>query len=102
MQSYDPGPANASRLIINTKDGGKTRAELPLGTAANAPEFGIGFLDELRGWVGTRASGHETRDGSANWAPAAMGAAVNRLRIFCGKGVTHAFAIGVEVYRANL
>ena len=61
VQSYDP--ARAQQLIVKTVDGGKSWTELPMVVEAKARQFGIGFLDEQRGWVGTMVGGFETRDG---------------------------------------
>ncbi len=103
VQSYDENPANTRRVIAKTIDGGRTWRELPLVTAPNIQQFGIGFADEKRGWVGCKAGGYETRDGGKSWAPVAFGRAVNKLRVIAkpagGKVV---YAIGSEVHRLDL
>lgn len=102
VQSYDPAPGNTARVILKTTNGGRSWRELPLVTAPGVQQFGIGFVDERRGWVGTRTGGFETRDGGASWAPVAFGPAVNKLRIVRAGGITRAFAIGSEVHRLDL
>jgi photosystem II stability/assembly factor-like uncharacterized protein len=102
VQSYDDS-AGDKRVIVKTVDGGKSWKELPLVTAAKEQEFGIGFVDEKRGWVGCKASGYETRDGGKSWNPAAIGRAVNKIRVVSKPGSgTAVYAIGVEVHRLDL
>jgi photosystem II stability/assembly factor-like uncharacterized protein len=103
VQSYDEAPTNTHRVIVKTTDGGRSWRELPLVTAAGVQEFGIGFVDEKRGWVGCKAGGYETRDGGKSWAAIDFGRAVNKVRIVRGDGgVARAFAIGVDVHRLDL
>jgi photosystem II stability/assembly factor-like uncharacterized protein len=102
VQSYNDDPTNTKRIIVKTIDGGKTWKESPLVTAPGVQQFGIGFVDEMRGWVGCRAGGYETRDGGKNWNPVEFGRAVNKIRIVRSGGVTRAFAIGADVYRIDL
>jgi hypothetical protein len=68
---------------------------------ARVRAFGIGFVDENRGWVGTSTTGFETRDGGATWAPVAMGQAVNKIRILKQGQGFRAFAIGVQLHRLD-
>lgn len=100
VQSYDP--ANSARAVVKTVDGGRSWAEVPIAPAAGLQQFGIGFADVRRGWVGTRTGGFETRDGGASWVPAGFGPAVNKLRIVRRGGVARVFAIGSEVHRLDL
>jgi len=102
VQSYDPDPANTRRVIVKTVDGGKTWTELPLVTGPGIQQFGIGFLDERRGWVGCKDGGYETRDGGKTWGPVAFGRAVNKVRVVRGPQGTRVFAIGVDVHRLDL
>jgi photosystem II stability/assembly factor-like uncharacterized protein len=103
VQSYDEAPGNTRRVIVKTTDGGRSWRELPLVTAAGVQEFGIGFVDEKRGWVGCKASGFETRDGGKSWTAVEFGRAVNKVRIVRNdSGVARAFAIGVDVHRLDL
>lgn len=103
VQSYNPDPAASQRYIARSTDGGLTWRELPLIDNAAVRTFGIGFVDEKRGWVGAVPGGFETTDGGTSWAPVAMGAAVNKVRILPKAGGGHAvFAIGVELHRLDL
>lgn len=102
VQSYDEAPANTRRVIVKTTDGGRSWRELPLVVAPGVQEFGIGFVDEKRGWVGCKANGYETRDGGKSWSPVAFGRAVNKVRIVRAGTRTRAFAIGVDVSRLDL
>lgn len=100
VQSYDD--ANPKRVIVKTTDGGATWRELPLAEGPKLQLFGVGFADAQRGWVGARGEGYETRDGGATWTPAALGVAVNKIRIVRGRSRTRAFAIGSEVHALDL
>lgn len=103
VQSYDQSPANTKRVVVKTTDGGKTWRELPLIDAPGVQQFGIGFVDEQRGWVGCINTGYETRDGGATWAPVAMGGAVNKVRVIRKPNGGHAiYAIGFDVYRLDI
>jgi photosystem II stability/assembly factor-like uncharacterized protein len=101
VQSYDEAAGN-KRVIIKTENGGKSWRELPLVDEAGVREFGIAFVDEKRGWVGTVKTGYETRDGGKSWSPVAMGKAVNKIRVTRGPGGARIFAIGVEVHRLDV
>jgi photosystem II stability/assembly factor-like uncharacterized protein len=100
VQNYAEGAS--ARVIVKTVDGGQTWRELPLVDNAQVREFGIGFVDENCGWVGTTAGGFETRDGGLSWAPVEMGRAVNKIRIVRDGARVRAFAIGVNVCRLDL
>lgn len=102
VQSYNPDTTVSQRVFAKTTDGGLTWSELPLIDNAAVREFGIGFVDESRGWIGAVPNGFETRDGGATWAPVAMGLAVNKVRVVPnGTGVA-VFGIGVELHRLDL
>lgn len=102
VQSYDETPTNTRRVIVKTVDGGRTWHELPLVIAPGVQQFGIGFVDERRGWVGCKAGGYETRDGGRSWFPVDFGRAVNRIRVVRSDQSTRVFAIGVDVSRLDV
>jgi len=102
VQSYDPAPENNRRVIVKTTDGGRSWRELPLVTGPGIQQFGIGFADERRGWVGCRAGAYETRDGGKSWTPAALGQAVNKIRTVRDDTHARVFAIGIDVARLDL
>jgi photosystem II stability/assembly factor-like uncharacterized protein len=102
VQSYDPSPANTRRVIIKTTDGGRSWRELPLVDLAGTQEFGIGFIDERRGWVGTRERGYETADGGRSWRPIEFGRGVNKIRVIPNGNSHRAFAIGINVARLDI
>ncbi|MDX2283595.1 MAG: alpha/beta fold hydrolase [Bacteroidia bacterium] len=100
IQSYNPDPAVRQQRIIKTTDGGRSWQELNLVEDPKAREFGIGFIDELHGYVGTLGSGYETRDGGLSWQPADLGRACNNIRFYrTASGRLYGYAIGVEVLR---
>jgi photosystem II stability/assembly factor-like uncharacterized protein len=101
VQSYDEA-AGTRRVIIKTTNGGRSWRELPLVDRKGVQEFGIGFLDEQRGWVGTRDTGYETRDGGKSWSPIEMGRAVNKIRILKTADGARGFAIGTDVHRIDV
>jgi photosystem II stability/assembly factor-like uncharacterized protein len=101
IQSYDP--STTKRVIIKTVDGGKSWAEIPLVDDAKAREFGIGFVDEKHGFVGTMIGGFETIDGGKSWTRTEFGRAVNKIRVVKKPdGSSALFAIGVDLHRLDL
>jgi photosystem II stability/assembly factor-like uncharacterized protein len=99
VQNYQEGTTR--RVVVKTEDGGATWREMPLVNDAQVREFGVGFVTERWGWVGTSTSGFETRDGGQNWAPVEMGRAVNKIRILREGDRFRAFAIGASVHRLD-
>ena len=99
LQNYDPDKAVTERFVAKTTDGGNTWVEIPLVNDKEAQEFGVGFIDEERGWVGGFRTGYETIDAGKTWKPNVMGAAVNKIRLLkTDKGVV-GYAIGVNIYK---
>ncbi|MEA5614566.1 WD40/YVTN/BNR-like repeat-containing protein [Nodularia spumigena] len=99
VQSYNPEATE--RFVIKTTDAGRTWTELPLVDDARVRQFGIGFLDERRGWVGAVPHAFATTDGGATWTPAQMGQAVNKVRVLHTPAGPVAYAIGVQVLKAD-
>lgn len=102
IQSYNPDPAIAQQRIAKTVDGGETWKEINLVENQAARPFGIGFIDENVGYVGTMTSGYMTNNGGFSWQPVDLGKACNKIRIYKnksdGKG-SYGYAIGVDVLR---
>ncbi|MCZ8091104.1 YCF48-related protein [Flavobacterium sp.] len=100
IQSYNPDPTVQQQRIAKTTDGGLTWTELNLVEDASAREFGIGFIDENHGFVGTMNSGFETKDGGQTWTKIDLGRACNKIRIYKNaEGKTYGYAIGVSVFK---
>lgn len=100
IQSYNPDPNVKQQRVAKTIDGGATWVELNLVEDHTAREFGIGFVDEKHGYVGTVNSGFETRDGGLSWAKIDLGRACNKVRIYqSADGKTYGYAIGVNVFK---
>jgi photosystem II stability/assembly factor-like uncharacterized protein len=102
VQSYDEDPKASRRVVIKTKDGGKSWKEMFVVDDLKTREFGIGFVDEKHGWIGTNGSGFETRDGGKSWTPAGLGRATNKIRVLKTENGHRVFAIGVNVNRLDL
>ncbi len=98
IQSYDP--ANTQQRVVKTIDGGISWREINLCDDAAAREFGIGFIDDLHGFVGTMNSGYETKDGGVTWQKIDLGRACNKIRMYRdGRGKVYGYAIGVDVMK---
>jgi photosystem II stability/assembly factor-like uncharacterized protein len=95
VQSDDD--SRAPQLIAKTTDGGQSWQELPLVRDPKAQEFGIGFIDERHGWVGTAVGGFETRDGGRTWQPAPLSPRTNKIRTRSSDGSPLVYAIGTQV-----
>ena len=102
IQSYNPDPSVKQQRIAKTTDGGETWNEINLVEDAGAREFGIGFIDENHGFVGTMNTGYETKDGGKTWTKVNLGMACNKIRIYKdANGKTYGYAIGVDVLKGE-
>jgi photosystem II stability/assembly factor-like uncharacterized protein/pimeloyl-ACP methyl ester carboxylesterase len=102
IQSYNPDPNVKQQRIAKTTDGGETWKEINLVEDAEAREFGIGFIDENHGFVGTMNTGYETKDGGKTWTKVNLGMACNKIRIYKdANGKTYGYAIGVDVLKGE-
>ncbi len=100
IQSYNPDSNVKQQRIAKTTDGGNTWNEINLVEDDGAREFGIGFIDENHGFVGTMNSGYETKDGGLTWTPVNLGKACNKIRIYKdANGKVYGYAIGVDVMK---
>jgi len=100
IQSYNPDSNVKQQRLAKTIDGGKTWTEINLIEDPAAREFGIGFIDENHGFVGTMNSGLETKDGGQTWTKIELGRACNKIRIYKNvDGKTYGYAIGVNVFK---
>ena len=102
IQSYNPDPNVKQQRIAKTTDGGETWNEINLVEDAGAREFGIGFIDENHGFVGTMNTGYETKDGGKTWTKVNLGMACNKIRIYKdANGKVYGYAIGVDVLKGE-
>lgn len=100
IQSYNPDPNIKQQRIVKTIDGGETWTEMDLVEDNTAREFGIGFIDENHGFVGTLNSGFETKDGGKTWRKIDLGRACNKIRIYKNKAEGfYGYAIGIDVLK---
>jgi photosystem II stability/assembly factor-like uncharacterized protein len=99
IQSYNPDTTINQQHIAKTIDGGKTWVEMDLVKDNKAREFGIGFIDENHGFVGTVSSGYETLDGGKSWSKTDLGRACNKIRIYKKDNRVFGYAIGVNVFK---
>ncbi|MFY7965578.1 MAG: WD40/YVTN/BNR-like repeat-containing protein [Chitinophagaceae bacterium] len=100
IQSYNPDTTVNQQHIAKTIDGGITWTEINLCEDGKAREFGVGFIDENNGFVGTTNSGYETNNGGLTWTKTNIGRAANKIRVYnFSKSVVSLYAIGVNVYK---
>jgi photosystem II stability/assembly factor-like uncharacterized protein len=94
--SYDP--AEGRRYVAKTTNGGNSWNELLLGSGARK-EFGIAFVNDSTGWLGTDATGYFTKDGGKSWRTAALGTYANKIRIIRHDNGVTAYAIGLNIFK---
>jgi photosystem II stability/assembly factor-like uncharacterized protein len=100
VQHYNPDTTLTTQHIIKTTDGGKSWKEITFANDYASRPFGIGFIDEKHGYVGTMNSGYETHDGGETWQKIALGRATNKIRILkTREGKVYGYAIGVNVFK---
>ena len=100
IQSYNPDKAIKQQRLAKTEDGGETWKEINLVEDYGAREFGVGFINENHGYVGTLNSGFETKDGGKTWDAVNLGRACNKIKIYkTAIGETYGYSIGVDVYK---
>ena len=101
IQSYNPDPNVKQQRIAKTTDGGKTWQEIDLCEDAQARQFGIGFIDENTGYVGTMRTGYKTTDGGKTWQKNDLGFACNKIRIHKENNKIYGYAIGFNVFKLS-
>ena len=89
--------SNVQQRVLKSTDAGNHWSELPLVRDKAAQEFGVGFVDSRRGWVGTAAGGFETRDGGSSWRPVDLAPRANKIRTRAVDNSLLIYAIGSEI-----
>lgn len=103
IQSYNPDTTVITQHFIKTVNGGMEWKEYELCKDYKARSFGVGFIDEKNGFIGTRTGGYQTKDGGKKWEKADMGMACNKIRIVKKPtGEIYGYAIGVNVYKLKV
>lgn len=101
--SYQAPDDEARGYVLKTTDGGEHWQKLIVTTDKDWIPYGIGFVDEMKGFVGGSSGGFETRDGGATWAASEMGTSVNKFSFIPnGWGGLVAFSVGQDVRRQSL
>jgi len=100
IQSYDPDTTLVDQHFVKTIDGGLTWKEYLLCKDYKARSFGVGFIDDNTGFIGTMQTGYATTDGGLTWTKTDMGIACNKIRIVhTPNGGVYGYAIGVNVFK---
>ncbi len=100
IQNYNPDTTVTLQHFIKTTNGGLNWKEYELCNDYKARSFGVGFIDEKNGFIGTRTSGYQTTDGGKKWNKVDLGKACNKIRIVKKpNGQIFGYAIGVNVYK---
>lgn len=103
IQSYNPDTTTVTQHFIKTNNGGKTWEEFELCRDYRSRPFGIGFINEKTGFIGTMNTGYQTQDGGATWTKTDLGMACNKIRIVTlPDGKIYGYAIGVNVFKLRL
>lgn len=102
IQSYNRDSTVIERYLAKTTNGGDTWEEIDLTEDFKCREFGVGFINENIGWVGSIYTGYETRDGGKSWKKVDIGKAVNKIRIINSKNKFTCYAIGSNIYKLEI
>ena len=95
LLSYSAAP---QRWVLKTTDSGGTWQEMKL-KKNGAIAFGIGFIDEKRGWIGTDRQAYYTKNGGKRWKKAKIGIYTNKFRFVRTEGKVIGYAIGRNVFK---
>ncbi|HSH65153.1 MAG TPA: hypothetical protein VLB84_05000 [Bacteroidia bacterium] len=100
VQSYNPDTLVVTQHFLKTRNGGKKWKEYELCKEYKARSFGVGFINENTGFIGTRTGGYQTKNGGKSWEKTEIGMACNKIRIVKSPdGHVYGYAIGVNVFR---
>jgi photosystem II stability/assembly factor-like uncharacterized protein len=102
IQSYNPDTTVVTQHFIKTTNGGKKWKERVLCSDHKSRPFGVGFIDEEIGFIGTMNTGFQTTNGGKSWNKIDLGVACNKIRIvYQPNGNVYGYAIGVNVFKLN-
>lgn len=101
VQNYQTNRIDGTQRIIKSTDGGKNWIELKLVENHKAKPFGIGFINDSLGYVGTMTQAYETYDGGKSWNPINMGKACNKIRIYRDEKGVYGHSIGVGAFKLH-
>ncbi len=100
IQSYNTDTNVVTQHFIKSTNGGHKWKEYELCKDYKSRSFGVGFIDENNGFIGTMNTGFETNNGGKSWTKIDLGKACNKIRIVkLPDGKIYAYAIGVNVFK---
>ena len=103
IQSYNPDTTVVDQHFIKTTNGGKKWKEYELCKDYKSRSFGVGFIDEKNGFIGTMNTGFQTKNGGKKWTKVDLGMACNKIRIITlPDGNIYGYAIGVNVFKLKI
>jgi photosystem II stability/assembly factor-like uncharacterized protein len=103
IQNYNPDTTIVMQHFIKTVNGGSTWQEYELCKDHNARSFGVGFIDNDNGFIGTMNAGYQTKNGGKTWSKINLGMACNKIRIVkLPNGKIYGYAIGVNVFKLEV
>jgi photosystem II stability/assembly factor-like uncharacterized protein len=103
IQSYNPDTTVVTQYFIKTTNGGKKWKEYELCKDYKSRSFGVGFIDENNGFIGTMNTGYQTNNGGKDWTKIDLGKACNKIRIVRSPdGSIYGYAIGVNVFKLRI
>lgn len=103
IQSYNTDTTVTLQHFVKTTKRGRKWKEYELCNDYKARSFGVGFIDEKNGFIGTRTGGFQTKNGGKSWEKVDIGKSCNKIRIVkLPNGHIYGYAIGVNVYRLKM
>jgi photosystem II stability/assembly factor-like uncharacterized protein len=102
IQNYNQDSTIDQRYVAKTTDGGNTWKEIPLDKNYKVREFGVAFIDENIGFVGSTKGGYQTLNGGKTWTKIECGIYTNKFRIIKTKTGKRVLGIGNEVFYTDI
>lgn len=90
-----------NRYVLKTTDGGLTWNEWQVSTNG-AQLFGVGFINDSLGWVGSNGNGFKTTNGGLNWSSGGLTQACNKIRFVRRGNELAGYGIGVGISRLRI